>query len=72
MTLPNIVPYVAPHDCKWRADDEGTWSTACGNAFCFIEGTPSENYSKFCAYCGGNLVEVPYVDTDPEDDDDEE
>jgi rRNA maturation endonuclease Nob1 len=63
-------PYVAPHSCAWTydADDEsGTWETECGHAFCFIDDGPKENDCKFCAYCGGNLVEVIATAEDEDD-----
>jgi hypothetical protein len=49
-------------DCTWTEDDEGNWDTQCGEKWCFIEGTPTENHCRFCAYCGGRLVEVRYVE----------
>ena len=46
--------------CEWKADEEGNWSTDCGEVWCLIDGTPSENDMKFCHGCGHPLAEVPY------------
>lgn len=46
--------------CEWIEDENGTWDTGCGNAFQITDGTPAENRFKFCAYCGGALVELQY------------
>ena len=43
--------------CRWTWDDE-KWSTGCGEAFCFIDGGPSENGMKYCTYCGKRLIEA--------------
>ena len=44
-------------DCIWTFDDiDGKRDTACGEAFCFIDGNPSDNGMKFCPYCGKPLV----------------
>lgn len=59
------VPYVAPHSCEWSWDDY-CWETACGNAFVFENDGPTENQAKFCQYCGGNLIQMPYADDPPE------
>ena len=53
--------------CNWHQDDDdGTWATDCGGIFVIIEGTPSDNKMKFCAYCGKPLVEHPFVDSEDE------
>jgi len=49
---PNTVEF-----CRWTWDDE-KWSTGCGEAFCFIDGGPSENGMKYCTYCGKRLIEA--------------
>jgi hypothetical protein len=46
--------------CVWKGDDEGNWSTSCGNLYCIIEGTPEENQMKFCCYCGKPLRQELY------------
>ncbi len=48
--LPPIAPPIEP--CLWTVDDEGTWSTECGNAFQFEVDGPHENNARFCQYCG--------------------
>ena len=54
--------------CAWVADGNGAWNTSCRRSFEFNDGSPSDNSAKFCLYCGGLLVEVPYTeeeDTQP-------
>ena len=45
--------------CLWsRADDDtDMWETSCDQVFYLMDGTPKENDFKFCAYCGGSLIE---------------
>lgn len=44
--------------CTWtKWPDVDTWDTQCGDAFVFIDGTPTENSMKFCCYCGKPLME---------------
>lgn len=54
--------------CAWAQADSETdlWETTCKRAFRLDEGTPSENYMKFCCYCGKTLVEHPWVDEESE------
>jgi hypothetical protein len=47
-----------PAPCEWRPDDDGTFHTACGHAFQFMDGSPRENGQRFCGYCGGQLIET--------------
>ncbi len=49
--------------CTWTEDDEGVWQTDCGEAFFFNDGTPEENTMKFCCWCGAELQQVLYEDT---------
>jgi hypothetical protein len=43
--------------CKWTHDeDDGSWATDCGEAFCFTDEGPKENGMHFCCYCGGELI----------------
>jgi len=45
--------------CHWTYDEwYDYWETECGNAFCVMEGTPSENKMKHCPYCGKLIEEV--------------
>ena len=44
--------------CVWTYDEHHEkWDTACGEAFCFINGGPKKNKMKFCCYCGRKLKE---------------
>jgi hypothetical protein len=50
--------------CVWRQDDlEGMFTTTCGGAFEFIDGTPTENGVRFCCYCGRPATEKLYVES---------
>jgi len=42
--------------CHWTENEEA-WSTSCDNYFIVLEGSPSQNEMRFCAYCGGELIE---------------
>lgn len=42
--------------CRWEYDDDGYYKTSCGEAWCFPEGTPSENKLKFCPICGKKVI----------------
>lgn len=55
--------------CEWHLDDDemDLWESACGEAWCFMEGDPKLNGMKFCPYCGKTLVQRAI---EPEDDDD--
>lgn len=57
-------------ECKWTADEDGVWWTACGQGYVLNEGGPVENRLKYCGWCGQPLVEVPYVEDIDEDIDD--
>ncbi len=47
--------------CLWtQVEDGGDWDTSCGDLFTLLEGTPKDNDMKYCAYCGGVLIEKPY------------
>lgn len=49
------------HSCKWEEDEDGVWTTACGNAFAFDNEGPKENEAKYCQYCGGTLTPEPFT-----------
>ena len=55
-------------ECIWTPDSDGTFETACGNAFVFGDGGPRENGARFCPYCGRPLTAVDRVDAFTEDD----
>ena len=44
--------------CVWKySDDEmDYYETGCGESFIVLEGTPTENRMRFCAYCGRPLI----------------
>ena len=45
--------------CVWKQHDDyddDYWESDCGEAWCFIDGTPAENKVKFCHGCGGKVV----------------
>ena len=54
--------------CRWTQDewDGDTYSTSCGDAFVFIDGTPEENGCKFCCHCGKPLEQVLLEDDEEE------
>jgi hypothetical protein len=47
--------------CLWGQDD-GIWETGCGHAFEFNDGDPTDNWFRFCPYCGKSLVVIDYDD----------
>ena len=44
-----------PTTCDWSDDEDGNWSTDCGQMFWFDTGGPKENGFRFCPYCGASL-----------------
>lgn len=49
--------------CEWKfSDDDLDWQTQCGHGTHLRDGGPLENGFKFCAFCGGTLVE-PQAET---------
>ena len=46
--------------CQWSENQNGVWDTACDKTFFFDADGPVENGAKFCLYCGGELIPVPY------------
>lgn len=45
--------------CTWTEDSEGYYSTTCGEAYVFNDGTPTQNNACFCHHCGGKLEVKP-------------
>lgn len=44
-----------PSVCEWTYDDNEyapKWDSACGEAWCFIDGGPEENRVRYCHGCG--------------------
>ena len=59
------VSFASEAVCNWHQDDDdGTWATDCGGVFVIIEGAPSDNEMKFCAYCGKPIKEHLFVDSE--------
>lgn len=46
--------------CTWSEDSDGNYFTACGHAYAFFEGGPTDNGMRYCCYCGAALVEQEY------------
>jgi hypothetical protein len=58
---PKEVGARAPQGCVWTFDndmDSPKWDTGCGEAYCFIDGGPTENGVKYCPFCGSE-VQIP-------------
>ena len=45
---------------KWDEHNDDFWDTACGESFCFIDGGPKENHTKYCPYCGRLIEEADH------------
>ncbi|MFS2103610.1 hypothetical protein [Ralstonia sp. Ralssp135] len=44
-------------DCAWTYDEHDfKYDSACGEAWCFIDGGPQDNNVRFCQGCGGRVV----------------
>lgn len=47
-------------ECAWRQDEyTGAYHTACGHLWQFTEGGLVDNDTRYCPYCGGQIVEQP-------------
>lgn len=73
--VPGVVQPLSPAPgevptCTWDEDEDGVWTTACGEAWVFNDGgsTPAENNVRFCHSCGKGCAAVPFT---PEPDEDE-
>lgn len=43
--------------CSWSYDDwDCKWDSACGEAYQFMDGGPTENSYKHCPNCGGSIM----------------
>lgn len=44
----------ASQTCRWEQEDfdSDVWNTDCGEAMCLNNGTPGDNFMRFCCYCG--------------------
>lgn len=46
--------------CEWAPDDDdGTWRSACGELWAFIDGGPAENRVTYCHHCGSAVQIKP-------------
>ena len=54
-----------PPTCAWsfEDDDTGTYSSACGELWSFIDGGWKDNRVNFCHGCGGKVVEAKLNET---------
>lgn len=54
-----------PVTCTWTPedDDTGTYSSACGELWSFIDGGWKDNRVNFCHGCGGKVVEAKLKET---------
>ena len=54
-----------PVTCAWsfEDDDTGTYSSACGELWSFIDGGWKDNRVRFCHGCGGKVVEAKLKET---------
>lgn len=60
----DILAMVPPvHVCRWEEDADGIYRTACGQSWCFTDGTAAENRAKFCIYCGGSIADVLFEES---------
>ncbi len=50
-----------PPTCAWSPEDDdtmpGTYRSACGELWSFIDGTWQDNRVRYCHGCGGKVVE---------------
>ena len=49
-----------PRTCEWRENDSGEWYAGCRLIVAVI-GMISPRW-KFCPYCGGSILVVPWKD----------
>jgi hypothetical protein len=45
--------------CEWALDDDGNYSTGCGQAFVIEWGDLDENGYKYCPTCGRKIHYTP-------------
>lgn len=63
---PQTEAELCAYRCDWKENKDGWWSTDCGSAFNFTNGSPIYNRFKNCPYCGKALTETPYSDEIPD------
>lgn len=49
--------YTRKETCYWFEDGDNIYATECGHLWEFIEGDIHDNCTKYCPYCGGEIVE---------------
>lgn len=59
---PSVHASATTATCTWTSDDDGLWTTDCGNAYSFVWDGPEDNGQKFCGYCGKRLIQAAYVE----------
>lgn len=52
--------------CNWKQDEFNCYTTECGHAFEFNNGTPQENGFMFCPFCGCKM-EVDLFESEDSD-----
>jgi len=53
-----IVVVVDEKVCEWKKDEDGIYSTSCGDSFIFTSYGTALNGFKFCPYCGSTIKEI--------------
>ena len=49
----------AGSECVWDYDElHDMWETACGQAWCCLEGTLKDNGIRFCPFCGKAIADA--------------
>ena len=50
-----------PEACTWTQtdDEDGIWSSSCGELWSFIDGGPKENRVSYCHHCGKKVEVKP-------------
>ena len=50
-----------PEACTWTEtdDEDGIWSSSCGELWSFIDGGPKENRVSYCHHCGKKVEVKP-------------
>jgi hypothetical protein len=60
LTDKDLERFVKDGMCTWIEDEDGLWHTECHQIHQFFDGTPTENFYKYCPYCGKFLVVGKY------------
>jgi hypothetical protein len=53
--------------CTWSEEEEGTWSTSCGELWSFNDGDPADNSAVFCHHCGKRILANKYQEESEEE-----